>query len=949
MSSYSFNELYNFNIKSVYDIDQDKSGNFWFGTDRGLVQFDGKNFKTYFYPKFDKEYTNIKFGADGSVYFINFGGQLFRLKNDSIEIMIEYVLEESLIKDYFIMDNDIYYYVSGGGRLYRHNSSTKVEEVVLNIPGRGIIESVIKEGDKLIAFKSFVKNNESRLCTISKIEIDFSSADNHKKEELIEFPQKSSINRIVKYGKEMIFLHFHSKLQIYSLVKTDDQVHTFTDVKSTTINNVGIIKNNVYILGKTQVKELNLLTMECKLWMDNVNASCVFVDNEENTWVGTLDNGIRIVPSTKVNQIDLVPFNIGKSNIDMDNNIYFSDARGNLYKTSGSYETSTRIETIVLPKQGIAINDYLNQIHFASHDKLFDSDKGKLFDKNGNDYFKYLFFLDNENYIRTGGGQTYLFGDIKSLPFRFPELIKKEIVPGTGTYRLKSGRSEQVYVDKYRNFMYLDFIDGLILFSRDKDPISLYLNGEPILVSTMKSDGDRGMYIASNNNELIYFKDGVYQNHIELSEQIDVICLAKEFIFLKGNKGIYRYNKHTEETDLINFIDGVNTEDVLDIYFHSDTIYAIGGKGICKFPYDYGGVNEVAPYLTLNQVELFDKPVASGKTIFNYDENQITFKFQAVGIRSQKTLTYEYQLNEQDWQQTSWNVPFVRYAQLAPGEYEFKLKACNEDGVCSEEKVYRFQIKQHFSSTWWFILMIVVVALLILFVIIALRQKRINKENSLMNRQEELKREVYKSKITAIRSQMNPHFMFNALNTIQDYIISNEKLIASEFLADFADLMRLYLNQSKQDFITIDEEVRTIELYLKLEKSRFGDDFVYEIDVDPNVDVGNVEIPIMLLQPLIENAIKHGLLHKKGTKHLYISIGFEKNRLKLEVRDNGIGFKSSMQMKAQNTAHESFATNAMQEKITLLRLHYQIEIDFQVNHLKNEADESIGTSVIMKI
>jgi hypothetical protein len=941
--------LYDFNVKTIYDIEQDENGSFWFGTDRGIVRFDGKNLKTFHHHKFDKEYTRIKFDEMGTPYFVNFGGQLFRLKNDSVEVVVEYTLEDNFIKDYVFKGEDIYYHTLRGKIIYQHSPSNKIDQVLVKYERR-TVEEIFLEGKEL-CFYTQKGDSVGRLTNISKWKLDLLNHTKHQLQHSVNVKSESAVNRFIYTDKTDLYFQFFNELSVYDLKAENDEMindKTFTVAE---INDVYQNKNDIYILGKVAIHKLNvsdIKNIHNKLWMDDVNATCMFIDHEKNRWIGTTDKGIRIVPAEKVVQSNLNQFEIRVSEMDITRDIYYSDAKGDVFITSPPYQTSKLIMEGGVPGNEIGINEYTGEVYFSSINMYYDLINKKLKKRELNEFFKSIQFLGEKSNIKTGSPKTYFYGDISQIPFRFPELKKG---PGNENdvpyYLLTTGRSNLVFVDSHREYMYLDRIEGLTIYSKDKDPFTPYLKGEPVLVSAMEPDRSTGVYVTTKNAELIYFKDGVYQMHIELNEQADVICLAKEYVFLKGNEGIYRYNLKTKELTLINFIDGVETADVVDMYFHSDSIYVVGGYGVTKFPYDYGVVNQVAPILTLNKIELFDRPIEDGRTNFNHNDNQITFKFQAIAVRSQKTLTYHYQLNNQGWQQTSWDVPFVRYGQLAPGSYEFRVKACNEDGVCSEEITYAFRIKPHFASTWWFISLVGLLIALVIVLVVVFRLKNIRKENALLNKQEELKKEVYKSKITAIRSQMNPHFMFNALNTIQDYIISNEKIIASEFLADFADLMRLYLNQSKQDFITIEDEVRTIELYLRLEKSRFGDDFTYDIVVNDNVDVGNVEIPIMMLQPLIENAIKHGLLHKDGKKQLTISFAFEKNSLRLEVADNGIGFENSIKMKSNNSAHESFATNAMQEKISLLRLHYQIDIDFQVNHLKNEDGTSGGTSVVL--
>ncbi|UTW63145.1 histidine kinase [bacterium SCSIO 12741] len=182
-----------------------------------------------------------------------------------------------------------------------------------------------------------------------------------------------------------------------------------------------------------------------------------------------------------------------------------------------------------------------------------------------------------------------------------------------------------------------------------------------------------------------------------------------------------------------------------------------------------------------------------------------------------------------------------------------------------------------------------------------------------------LERQVNQAELTALRAQMNPHFLFNAFNSIQEFIILNQKELASDYLGQFADLMRLYLDHSREKTITLEDEVKAAELYLTLEKVRFEDTLNYSLTVDPNIDPSAIRIPPMLIQPYLENAIKHGLLHKKENRKLNLSFTQQGEQLRCLIQDNGIGRKAAEEInQKRNKTHRSFATSANQNRIDLM-------------------------------
>ena len=227
--------------------------------------------------------------------------------------------------------------------------------------------------------------------------------------------------------------------------------------------------------------------------------------------------------------------------------------------------------------------------------------------------------------------------------------------------------------------------------------------------------------------------------------------------------------------------------------------------------------------------------------------------------------------------------------------------------------------------------------------------KKIEQKNQIELNRITLENNLNQSKLTAIKSQMNPHFFYNALNTIQSYILSNDKKEAIIYLNKFSSLTRTILELTEKNYLSINEEIKTITLYLDLEKARFLNDFNYSIIVNKEIDTDLYKIPTMLLQPFIENAIKHGLLHLKGNKILTVVFQKNKNALEISIDDNGIGRKRSEELNASNRKdHISFATHAIDKRLEILNKNKTNKITIQYID-KLEFEESIGTTVLINI
>ncbi|MGV6827868.1 MAG: sensor histidine kinase, partial [Flavobacteriales bacterium] len=206
------------------------------------------------------------------------------------------------------------------------------------------------------------------------------------------------------------------------------------------------------------------------------------------------------------------------------------------------------------------------------------------------------------------------------------------------------------------------------------------------------------------------------------------------------------------------------------------------------------------------------------------------------------------------------------------------------------------------------------------------------------------------SELKALKAQMNPHFIFNALNSIQEYIVLNKKNKASDYLGKFADLIRNYLNHSNTGKISLQEEIENLQRYLELECLRFEEELQCAFNVDPNINTEEVEIPTMLIQPYIENALKHGLLHRKTNRVLNISFSKKDDIISCVVEDNGVGRKKSKEIQEKRASlHQSFASKATEERLKLLNFNKKKKIGVQIEDLYNEKNQAIGTRVTISI
>lgn len=250
-----------------------------------------------------------------------------------------------------------------------------------------------------------------------------------------------------------------------------------------------------------------------------------------------------------------------------------------------------------------------------------------------------------------------------------------------------------------------------------------------------------------------------------------------------------------------------------------------------------------------------------------------------------------------------------------------------------------------FIRSYWYLMLGFTLVILVIIMIVRYRIKRIierNKEKS------DLQQRLAKMEMQALRNQMNPHFIFNAINSIQHYVLTNEKQLASKYLVKFSKLMRSILENSKDELVSLKNELETITLYLEIETLRFENTFTFKITVDPAINTDIIKLPPLIVQPFVENAIWHGLLLKTGDKKLDISITQKEDWLVIEIDDNGIGRESSAELR-NNAQHRSFGMNITEDRLFVFEKLMGIKASIELVDKINNKGISTGTKVIINI
>lgn len=330
--------------------------------------------------------------------------------------------------------------------------------------------------------------------------------------------------------------------------------------------------------------------------------------------------------------------------------------------------------------------------------------------------------------------------------------------------------------------------------------------------------------------------------------------------------------------------------------------------------------------------------------VLSYTQNNLVFEFGVQDFSNGENNLVSYRLLGLDNQWQSGNQKDeASYFNLPNGKYEFQVKVIEDGRIFIQS--FKFSIEKPFFTTWWFILLVFVAAIVSVSLFFRSRVKRI-KNTEEMRSEFNLKINELESK--ALRAQMNPHFLFNSLNSIRLFILKNEVDSAANYIAKFSKLLRMILNHSRQDMITVYDEIQSLKLYLEFERLRFDQDFDFDLQIDGQ-EVLDCQIPPMIIQPFVENAIWHGLMPREGGGGL-IRVSFLKQQsgLYVTVQDNGIGREKAKEHSRKRSLKEgSVGLEITKDRLKWLTMRTNYQNEFEIEDLVDENGEPIGTLVTL--
>jgi len=928
-----------------YGVIEDEKGFIWLSADKGLYRYDGEHFKNYSHPKkHGLSVFGLKIGPRGRLWCNNISGQIFYIENDELVLFMD-------IKTYTKGQLASFSFHNGKLILSSYPKlleiDVKTKRIVSNTGKSDYLGSHFKINDTVICtFNNRLKyfnKTIGQLKNYGEKEYDFKNKKVgffiYKKDVFLTSYDVNTDRHVlfVRKGKEFYKIPTPKRLEKNKIISSFENNNLLWISTSEGVN--------VYDFyhGEFQYKAS---------YFKGEFITKIIKDQYDNYWFTSLENGVFIMPNIHLQQFN---FPEKVSNIScMDKINEHTLVLGSTNGYLSFFDISTQKTDIIELKSkqrvsSICNNSYNNFIYISQDDSSLVYNKKTKKQKHQKSFInaKNFSLVDERRVLFPTYANAYV------LKFNNDELYKSQSI---GTRR-----SYTSYYSKKTSKSYVGYVDDFEMYDEAFNASIIRFNNEPIFAIDIDETVDETIWVSTFNDGIIGIKNGsVFTNYTTknglLSNQTSTIKSDGDKLWIVTDKGIQLLDTRTKRFKALTPKDGIISFNISEICVFKDKVVFSSNKGLFKIEKEQVFKVSKLPEIYFTKVTVEDE-ITTIKSSYDLapDVSKIQISFHANGYQSEKNITYKYRLlgAKDNWFEVNDGANEVTFNNLSAGRYTFQLKAVEKNGF-RETSVQSVQIKIKvpFYKEWWFITCSVLFGGLL--IIGYYRNKLRIKENEKQQQLEKVakERELVFLKLENLRSQMNPHFIFNALNSIQEYILLNQKNLAGDYLGKFSDLIRMYLNHSTKRGISLSEEIEALNQYLELEKLRFEDSLHYQINLIEGIDVDTIEIPTMLIQPYVENAIKHGLLHKKKDRKLTLNFTLEKEQQNLlcEVIDNGVGRIKASALKAKRRAvHESFGSKATNDRLELLNYGKKHKTSVVINDLYSKEKTPLGTQVLISI
>ena len=873
----------------IYTSVEDDHGFLWVATDAGIARFDGKHFQVFTVKNGlpDNDVLDVVKENDGRIW-VNcfrqtpayFDEVENRFINASKDTGLARVSGTTIMYLRALPEGGVMYINEKGSFIFKDKKLVKIFYI------RDGLGALITTSENNLLF--FGLSNDNKLLLLY-------SVFNNKITDSVVITDYLKINShyIYKIDKNKFYIS-NASAGVFCIFSKFEMTPLRFKIDTINIREpvfwLGFTKDYFNVLSsKGNIRVFDKENLELKFVLNgNYSPNALYNDSRENIWISTVDKGLLLYKKSKV-EIYAMPDNFsGTSFLSIaktkNASLLAGNYTGQVIETDGKYFIVHQITT--------------NQKTSWQRKIIVSQNKVFSFSEGGNmvDYNKKL--LNNYGLVVSSKTATVLndsivimgnYGTISKL-----NTITEKII------HLPSLKKRVTALAAYKdNFIYHGSTDGLYKYDIIENKDFALASNHSLFserVTALSVSADDFIWVGTASNGVFVFRnDSVVNVFGEVKGLISnsVNCISRGRpgeVWVGTNSGIsiikYKSTPLQFTYQNITINDGLNSNIINEMIYSNDSIWCATGNGLCAIP---AGINIPGfdiPVRLINLTVNGRNNIVSNNYSLKYNENNIAL--QVAGIEAGGHFNYfQYRINNSDWISLDVNILSL---QLNSGNYKIEIRAIDVNGNAGTKPLLiSFTIATPFWKAIWFWLIVMFFAGSLLVGI--LRKREMAKRE--MTLQEMLnQKKLTELELQALKSQINPHFIFNCLNSIKLLNHQQKHDEAEKYLDRFALLLRAAMEQSSIQQITLQQEIEFIENYLSLEKLRFPGKLSYTIETADTLDPGKILIPSMLLQPYIENAVKHGITPLKNRQGIVQVRFYEKNNLLIaEVQDNGKGIE----------------------------------------------------------
>lgn len=903
---------------NVFAIKQNKNHLLYMATENGVYNFDGYNFnkikpKTPLKSNFIR---NIGFDANNNLIIVNRREGIYEYNKASNEANLIKNLNFKNSVDELIFDS-----------LYNYSLTDQIAVTAIEKTTGKIIEDDIKKAqDNNQAFAIFKTSEQHILIGRSDGLYQFVNGKQQKinlGKSFTVYSITEDLNGLIYLGTDnAIYCIENNKIKHIYPVKAQK---TFTFFAANNIASVSkIIVDKYQRIWFTNTPDDNLYVIENNitynvfdlLGIDKVLINCIFKDSDDHIWLGTFNDGVYFIQNPLLQNIS---FSSGRKNssvttasfienniaVGTDNGFYIFDYKNN--------NTQTVIEPDDLFGEKIyGIYPIGKNIIYSKNNSAANTKKAFLINNVSYNFnpiaSRLLQYKQNstEAYMADGLANLYLIKNYDSEKYKIIDTLIS-----FPDYRTKINS----ILDDTKGNLFVGTSDGLTVYSLKNDNYKNYKNQVFSFGINHIEQFQQKTYIAHENG-ITVFEDTTYIQQVgeQRLTAVKKIKFYQNKIWIATLDGLFICDEKFNPIVVYNKSNGLLSNTINDIVFNGNNCCICTNKGITLCSIDDLLKQERTPNkLFITSIDIDDEKTTFGSNTIELTSTQsdVIINFSSPLFVKPNKQFFRYKFNKGKW--LNLENMLVHLTAIEGGNHNVDIIS-SYDGINWSEPV-SISIKKEipFKQTVWFIVCIILGALIVILSVTIFWVKQVR--NKATRRVQE-DRQVNLLKHQAMNSLMSPHFIFNSLTSIQNYINSNDPLKASEYLAKFSRLIRMIIEKASQGDIVLHEELTRLNYYLDLEKERFKGKFDFHLEVGPNVNTFDIKIPNMIIQPYAENSIIHGILPKHEHGNLFIKFKkADETTLIILIEDDGIGFNKAKEN--AKAGHKSLGTKTIENILEL--------------------------------